>query len=252
MTQTLYRWRVWCVTDNKHEFSWRDEDEGEPLQCPVNSSHTIDSSQNKIVGIVEPNTVKIKEEEIPVGGNYFLESINFNVPGNSDVTHSFSYPFPINIINAQAQVELEHKGDTMVWEVAPNTVIGTTTSIISILDTVIPVSSTVTDNIKVGFFVSLFNGLLTENLGRVIEVNSDNGTITVENPSTQLFSLLTPTYVRMTVRYVDVEFGEPGRVAIAKSKIGTSHLPANTQVNCIYTNNGNDQKRITFYMEYLY
>jgi len=44
----LYKYRVYCSTDSKHEYTWVDEADGEPTTCPTNTSHTIDTSKTVI------------------------------------------------------------------------------------------------------------------------------------------------------------------------------------------------------------
>jgi hypothetical protein len=39
MTKQLYKWKIYCLTDNQFEYIWQ---ETSPTQCPINSNHNID------------------------------------------------------------------------------------------------------------------------------------------------------------------------------------------------------------------
>ena len=45
MTDTVYKWRVWCTTDNKYIETW---DAEEPTVCPENIAHAIDTAKTTI------------------------------------------------------------------------------------------------------------------------------------------------------------------------------------------------------------
>lgn len=49
MSKTIYKWRVWCVTENDWETIWSIE---EPTVCPTNVNHTIDSSKTTIIDTI--------------------------------------------------------------------------------------------------------------------------------------------------------------------------------------------------------
>jgi hypothetical protein len=254
MTETLYRWRVYCVTDSKYEFTWRGETEEEPSVCPVNTSHTIDASQNRIVQERKPDLVEIIDERTPTGGNPHLVSINFDALPNQVTNHSWQEPFPINIISSYIFISSENRGDLLTVEISPNTVIGTITADVAISDTVIDVSQSVIDNIDVGYWVTLNNTVIQEDLGRVISIDKNNLQITVETASTQIFLAVTPTFIEMTVRYMcDLELSHAGRLDIGRGNIGSSYVPANTSVITKYDNkHATDTKRFVGYVEYFY
>lgn len=248
----LYKWRVFCTTDSKYEVTWRQEDD-EPTTCPVNTAHTIDAGQNRIMHFRKPDIIKVKEEDTPTGGHYRLASIQFDAAPNTTTSHTVSFPFPVNAISGWFQVASENVGDVINMEVAPNTTVGNITADVSISDTVISVSQTVVDNIAIGYHVRLDDLTNQEDLGYVLAVDKNLNTITVQNASTQAFLATTPTFVQMTVSYVtDFEFGHPGQIEIGTSKIGTSHLPANAPIVSRYENKTSVTKRVVSYLEYLY
>lgn len=251
---TLYKWRVYCATDSKYEYIWLDETNSAPTTCPTNTAHTITTSLTKIYEIRSPASVEITQKAGAIGDNFKWDTVAFTATANTTTTHSFSYPFDINMLEATILSSSENTGDNMSWVVSENTTIGAITANVSVSDNVINVSSTVIDYIQVGFKANLFDGSNTEDLGYVISIDSENSTITTENASTQAFSAATPTYVRMSIYFVDnIEFGHAGRHEIGGSKIKSTFVPANTVVKCYYVNNSaSDDKRIVADIELMY
>lgn len=117
------------------------------------------------------------------------------------------------------------------------------------------VSSTVIENIKKGYHVTLFdsgNQIYTK-LGRVASVDTETNSITTELAPTYEILASSPTYVLVTVYLIwQYEIGSPWGHIIGESKIGGSYLPANTAVQVEYTNNGNSDTHIIGHVEYLY
>jgi hypothetical protein len=251
---TLYKWKIYCVTDSTYEYIWLDENQPEPTTCPTNTAHTIDATQTSIVETRAPDIVNINQEDTLTGQNYAWNTQSFTALANQTTSYTFSFPFNISVLEAQFISAEENRGDSWSWVIAPNTTIGALTGNVSVDDTVINVSPTVTANIKVGFYVNLFDGVNTEELGRVLAIDSDAGTITVETASTQAFSALSPTYVRMNIYFMkDAVFGHPWNLIYGEGKIKSSFVPANTLVQVDYTNNSpSTDKVITCSLEILY
>lgn len=251
---TLYKWKIYCSTDSKFEYSWLDEHQAQPTTCPTNTSHTISSQQTSIVETRKPDIININQEDIKTGEHFFWDTKTFTAVANTTTIFTFSYPMNISLIEASFVSVSENIGDSWSWVVAPNTTIGALTNNVSIDDTIINVTSNVTDNIKEGFWVNLFDGTNTEDLGRVLNINKTDGTITVEHASTQSFSAATPTFVRMNIYFLkDAVFGHPWISVYGQGKIKTSHVPANTIAQVEYTNNSpSTDKTITVYIEYMY
>lgn len=252
VTLILYKWRIYCSTDSKYEYIWLDENQGEPTLCPANSSHTIDASQNRIVETRNPSSVTISEESVATGGKYACACLKFTAPGNTITSESISFPMIISVLNGQLAVSSDMIGDSIVWTVAPNTTVGALTANANIGDTVLNVSSTVTDNIQIGFDVTLTDGVNTDECGPVVAVDSVNGTITVQTALLYNFSAVSPTYVQMTIKYVDIELAIEGYFVIAGHKIGSASLPSNVPITCYYNNTTMNSKRVVAYIEYLY
>ena len=118
----------------------------------------------------------------------------------------------------------------------------------------VAVSSTVVQYTKVGFYLNFFDGVNSDDMGRVLMVDTVNNYVFMENNPTNSFSPVSPTYVRQTVYQIkDYEIGPPWEREIGASKIGGSHVPKCTKVRIEYTNKSlTDTKRFVGHVEYLY
>jgi hypothetical protein len=111
----------------------------------------------------------------------------------------------------------------------------------------------VTSNVYVGYYITLYDGVNTNNLGRIIGIDLVNNILTVETATANAFAAATPTYVQISIRPIDTfEFGPPMSYVFGVKKIGGSYLPANTVVNVNYLNNSDTQKTLVIGYEYLY
>ncbi len=162
------------------------------------------------------SVVKIQEEEEnhKTGGHFQVTTLDIDVPEGEqgEVTkHSFSFPFPIAILEGELLISEEIVGDCINICVAPGTVVGILTRPVVPGNTAIYVSNTVLANAWVGVYLQLTNGTSRlEDLGRVLEVHDDY--VLMENPAQQDHSPADPIYVQeQTMRELGVrglDFGD--------------------------------------------
>jgi hypothetical protein len=120
--------------------------------------------------------------------------------------------------------------------------------------TTIAASSTVVDNLKVGFAVRITDGTNTEDIGYATEIDKTNSTITVNGAPSNNYSALTPSYIQMSVMFLDhAEVGAPMTIPVGSDKIGASYVPAGTVIRSVYENKSpSTQKTMITYIEILY
>lgn len=255
---TINKWRVVVASDNSHNFVWRDEDQGPPTVG--SNGETITTSLSRIVNVMDPNEVKIQEEFIPsAGGHYAFHSEKMIAAANTITTLDIKFPIAINILASKFHFTPRMEGDIISWSISPNKTVGTITSDVSINDNLINVSQSVVDNIDIGYYIRIADSEdpegTNEFLCRVLSKDAVAKTITVEQPATQTWSASGPTLVQMTIYYlwnVEIAAGEHS-IEPGKSKIGTSHIPANTVIRATYDNkHATDAKTFLTYIEYLY
>jgi hypothetical protein len=100
---------------------------------------------------------------------------------------------------------------------------------------------------------SITDGVNVDNLGSVLDIDYKNKTITVENTPTNNYSVASPTYIRISVRFLGPhEMGDPSLLHLGGSKIGASHIPKNEIARLTYTNNSAIVKDFYVLLEYLY
>lgn len=199
---------------------------------------------NKIV----IDTVKIQEEELNVTGGQFqsyLIDIDLNTQGT--LTRDISFPYNISLLSAQWIVNQNQIGDTAEFQIAPDLVVGYTTSTRTGTN-VIPVDDSVVRYSKIGYWVKM-NDI---DLGRILSINKMNKTITVENQITSLQP--SKSQIKITIKLVPYfRFTAPGSFTVGESKIGAALIPANTVLRLIYKNNSPTyNKSFGILIDYLY
>ena len=114
------------------------------------------------------------------------------------------------------------------------------------------VSSTVVANAKNGYYMKLYDGTNTDDVGRIISVDEINSKIYVETNLTNSFLAATPTYVQQTAYTMkDFIIGHPWEQNIGESKIGGSYVPADIMVRIHYKNNTGTAKDFYGRVDYL-
>lgn len=253
---TIYQYKVFCITENTFKYVLLDETQDPPTTCPINTAHTIDSSQTTIIEKRDSKSFFINQESSQTGSHYRMVSFNFSVNADSTTSETVQIPFDINVLNGTFVSSEENKNDHLTITFAPNAVIGYITSNVSIGNTIINVSPTVFDYISKGFYVNLFNNIsqVLVDCGHVLSLNKDAGTITVENPSTANLTAAVTVSVRMNITVVDdIIIGPPHTYNFGREKNVATFLPANTKLRFTYTNLSEEtNKNIIILFEYLY
>lgn len=256
---TLYKYRIYCNTENAWVSAWYETDTA-PSVCPNNNTHDVNLNSTQLLQTSGDTIVTIKEEATPTGGYFACKTVDIDIPsgttGSITITDS-SFPIPISMLNISFSTNGVHTGDGLEVHVAPNTIIG---SLTANLDsgttggvTGFDVSQTVVDNLKIGFWVDVYNGVTSHDLGRCTMVDKNNKRITTEKSAPIDYLASSPTYIRQTVKMMhDYTFGEPGTFTVGAYKIGGSYVPTGKIGRVKYINNSGNAKEFRFQIEYLY
>lgn len=245
---TIYKYRVRCLTSNKYEYVW---DDTEPTTCPVNPAHTIDPSKTAAVAKRAQNVVEIKEESVPTGGYFMSETIPMTINPNETATFTYTWPISMTVLMVGFTSDASNQGDVMSLCVAPDTTVGTLTANIGTGVSTLDVSQSVIDNMCLGFYVSITDGVNTNDLGRCLAINKVSKIITVENPTTNSFAA--NSAIKITIYMMkNYTIGPPWEYEIGKSKIGGAYVPAGRVVKVTYENKTNATKTLVPRLEYLY
>jgi hypothetical protein len=255
--------RIYCDTDDKWEYSWADIG---VTQCPTNSEHTVIIDAHSPQQLVESDAViKLREENIPNGeeptqGRYMVKTIVLDIPlavsGPETTTINHSFPFPIGLIEVVFTTEEEMKGDELLADMAEYTTVGLITEDVDIGVTAttdgISTNLTGMQNIYAGYKLRITDGVNTEDLGRVINVNKDECKIIVEDEPTNAYLSSSPTYLQITIPMTDIIIGPPKIYTLGNSTLGSTYIPKNTVGKFTYTNNEGSAKKLYIDIEYFY
>ncbi len=246
----VYQYRIYCITEAQNVYEWNTV---APTTCPNNTAHVINPNSISIVDQIASNEVKIQQESVPTGGNFRAETFTLTATGPGMTTAQMSWPFNVSLLQASFTTDSTNQGDKVTVEIPSNLPIGTITHDVNVGDTIINVSPSVITNSMVGYCIILSDGTNTDDLGRIIAIDTINNTVTMEVASPNNYAVATPTVVGLTVRPIsNFEFGPPQTYILGQSSLGASSIPANVPVTVKYQNNGTTQKAIIFAYEYLY
>ncbi|MEX0672348.1 MAG: hypothetical protein WD068_03240 [Candidatus Babeliales bacterium] len=251
----LYNYRIYCQTEESNVYVWKESTDSAPAVCPNHPDHVINGESVLVIEERLPNAIKIQEETIATGGHYRAETATLIVPAGINETGFVvkSWPFNISALSVNFTTDSSNEGDIVTIVAYEDTIVGALTASVAPNDTVLYVTTTVVENVNIGFYVKLFDGVQVEDLGRVIAIDETALTLTVETPCTKDFSAASPTYVQMMVKPIDnFELGRPYRYQLGLAAIGGSHLAANKSVKAIYTNKSTSAKKLVIDYEYLY
>lgn len=256
MTDIVHKWELYCQTEASLQTVWSPE---EPTACPNNSDHSISTNPGpRIIDTINNNNVKLIEENQPTQGYYQFKGFKKEIPEangmqNVITTHSFSWPFKITLLNSWFYPHPDSVGDVIDVTVGANTTIGVITSNVASTDTSWTINPDALQYLAVGNDLHLYNGFEWADGGKIININSENSTVTVEKAPGIDFTRMA-TQVKLSVRIVEsLYINEPGvRYAFAEKKIGGKTIPSNIPITVQYHNFQGNAKPLYFNVEFMY
>jgi hypothetical protein len=214
---------------------------------------------SKIKNIYDTSTkpyIYIEEEDGDKKTNGYFRSQGFQVsvdPGETEI-YDFSWKYDIASLVIKFNTNTNQKNDTINLYIAPNTTIGVITESVDTGVHVLKVNSTVMQYMKVGFICTITDGINTQDLGEVYNINTQTCELSVDNNTA--FAFNAGSYIRFTMNiikdYIMADIETISHV-IGDSKIGASYLPKNTIVRLKYTNsNATTATVFNWQVEYMY
>jgi hypothetical protein len=202
-----------------------------------------------ITDTTQVNEISIKAEETKTGGNFKTTCLSMNIPGNTTSIMTYTKPYRISILELNFRVTTSNANDIINAYIGKDSIIGVLVGNVFTGNTSIMVSNTVIQNIYIGYYLSITDGINTNMLGEVLSITDNiltfSGTITN--------NFLVGNYVRMSVKPVDnFIMGPPGLYNIGESRTGASSVPGNTLISLEYTNTSSEIKTFTLSLDYLY
>ena len=254
---TVYKWKIYCTTENAFIEAWSET----PITtCPNDTGHTVNPDSVSQIDEVSSSTINLAQgvppvgslSTTPVGGFYRLFSRAFDCPPSTTTSDTFSFPFPTALLSACLPVSSDMKGDIVNAYAANGMTIGVLTAGVAALDTVIPVSLTVMQNIFTGRKISITDGVNTTPYIQVISKNANTNTLTLQTGID--FAFAAGSAVKLRIHYIDnMELSESCAVKIGLGSINGTYIPTNIPITITYQNSSAlVVKRPSFLIEILY
>lgn len=203
---------------------------------------------------IEPRA--IIQDKGYTGGNPMVQGMGGFCDKNMTTNFQASWPFIVCIMCIRFNILPIHVGDEINVTVCPDSYLSDISSDISIGTTQITLDTLTNEygiTVQKGYFVKITDGTNTENLGRIIDVDTNNKIITVEVATTNGYTSSTPTQILLSIHTVlNLKLNGPGFSTVGDDKITGCVLPANCPVSFKYTNNSDTTKDFYANLEYLY
>lgn len=251
MSTSVNKYRIYCITESDWVESWGTI---APTVCANDTNHTINSNSTQLMETIAQNEVFVNTERIATGGNFRTICYMREIPASAigDLfTFDITYKYPINLSLVSFRSDVNASGDTIYADAAPETIVGAITTNSLGTTNVLNVTSTVIDNVKVGFHCTLNTGVTSYDLGECYEVNTLDNTVTVDRVPVE--TILAGTYFTMSLRNIsDYVLSNNQSKILGTGKIGASYIPANTILRITYQNNNGESKRFYIDNEFTY
>lgn len=161
-------------------------------------------------------------------GQFQSYLIDLELKQNGQIYKDISFPFDISLISTQWITNVNQIGDTVEFQISPDTIVGNITSNIGIGTNIIQVSDNVFNTIKIGYYVSIND----ENLGRVIFIDKFNKTITTEINTT--IKHQNESIIKTTIKLIPYfRFTTPGSYIIGENQLCSTFIPSNSILRII-------------------
>lgn len=251
---TLSKYKVYCLTEVQYVLT-AGYQENPPTTCPNNASHTIDPNLTEVVNFYIQGGTYIDIDRSGTGGHALTKGHNIEIPqvapGTNQEFMLESMPIYLRILNISINAAEENLLDKVSLFTAPNTTIGVLTSAANIGDTVFSVSGTAIANIKLGYYLTITDGVNKQNYGMVINKDGPNYQVTVTDESVYNFAV--GSLVKISIpRLIDVGLRSQHPITFGDKNPGSAEMPANTQVKLVYTNTDGRAKTLNVIIESMF
>lgn len=228
--------KIYCLTENTYISGWSIHS---PMVCYNNNTHVVNLNSVQLLSTLDSNIVTIKEDKIPISRNTRIVQIALEniYPGES---LSVEYIFPINMSMYlfDYSTGLNNISDNLSIHANPDTVLGLIGSDIESGDITFIGPPALIAYASIGFHLIFSDGINTDNVGMITDIDLNTSTVTIENPTNYAFSA-SNTLVSMTIKVFDKLILGPveGVHTYGEKIIGGAAIPKGTVTRYIYKNN---------------
>ena len=250
-TPCVRKWKMTCVDESQDVYNYLPVEITTPM-CPNDINHAV--TNGEVVEVIHNDLVTVRETYTPMPGFIRIESVNFEIPPLETVVFDLIKPFPVSPLTVTVLADSSNRDDILTIDVSPNKIIGAIGAPVSVGTTTVYVTPTVLKYGARGFPVCLTDGVQMADMGFITEIDYKNSAILCEKGSTSDFSPFSPTYVKITARYIGPHvISGQGKLVMGASKIGASYIPKGEIVRISYQNlSPNKAKTLNALIEYIY
>lgn len=152
-----------------------------------------------------------------------------------------TWPWKVSILEADWVNEVEHKGNQVFMVVSPNTVAGAFGDTGLVGDTVITVSPTVTESVKLGYSIKVdctIGGNDGTLLGKVTAIDHDTNELTLDTPLATQYEVGELIYIEYDVTDEWRSLGSNGITVVGSGRQGGTTIPLGRVVRFKYRYRG--------------
>lgn len=242
---TVNQYKIYCQTESTYVSGWGTT---APTVCYNNNAHTVNANSVQLIQTVSSNTVTINQNGSYQTQYKIIDAITATAAGNS--TASTSYVFDVNssIYSFELIATSIDIGDTLNVALNPNTSIGLVAQDLASGSTTVYVNPLVISKLHPGFLLSITDGTNTDNLGKILSINSTNSSVVVKTAPTNSYSS-TNAVLKLTYCMANnVPVTTANMQGVGTSMLNASQVPAGTTLVFTYTNSGSETKTIALYL----
>lgn len=235
MSSAVNRYKIYCNTEAKFVEGWGTN---VPTACYNNNTHGVNLNSWQIIETVSSDVVKIKEDSIVIPRNVWIKHIEFsNVASGTTQDQFFTFSILTSMYSFTLATDDTNKGDELTIAINPDTTLGLISQNVSAGDTSLYAPAGLLAYGWNGFEIKITDGVNTNLLGAIKNIDKVTGIVTFTNPAVNNFSS-TNTLVKMTYYTMkDLKFGAPGIMRFGDDVIGGATPPIGTVTKFTYKNN---------------
>ena len=250
---TVNKYKIYCNDESAYVSGWSTE---EPDKCYNNNTHSINVDSVQLLETVSQKTMSIQEDMIDINRNTWIKDISIlNVAPGATKTVDYIFPFPTSLYSFTLAVDSTNTNDNLSIIANPDMTMGLLVSNIGIGANSLYAPSTLIDNVTPGFYLTITDGVNTNDLGLITDIDKNTSMVSFQNPTTKAFSA-TNSLLKTTIKvFNNARLGGAGVYKFFDDAIGGSPLITGTVARFIYTNNAallGPTKSFTVYLTCLF
>ena len=243
----VYLYRLFCIEENEYVYTWNTK---EPSLCPnAHTDRSINTDITTIVKTIATNTVKTEEN---THGDFETQHIKMDIPSGNpgNITeHDVTWDMDVLLWLSYLKPTPDMIGDVINVVAVPETQIGAIVSPVIIGDTVLNVDSGIFTHIQRGYLITLDDEINKDVLGRCVDKDLDNNTITVKSPAS--FSYNPGTPVKISIYIINnLYITDTDVIPIGHKGMKGKLIEKGKIIRVYYTNNSGTSKTFRWRPEY--